>query len=230
MDTILKRKRVKLNITNYLYFIIFYIRLINIAGWSSLAARRAHNPKVAGSNPAPAKVRVIVYQVFFHNHVHLLNKQEYLYETKLMNKKIPLKSIVNNVSNEKGLSEEIIFDAIKDAILYATKKKYKMLNIEILIDKKTGIYKTFAIYKVISNFKHNISIKNSFKHIPIKYAKIYNSSIKINSEIKKELKSVTFGRIDAQIAKQIIIQKVKNAEKNIIITNLKKKLENCCTA
>jgi len=141
-----------------------------------------------------------------------------------MNKKISLKSIVNSVSNEKSLSEEIIFDAIKDAILYTTTKKYKMLNIEIMIDKKIGNYQTYAIYDIIENPKYNISIKDSFTKMPIQYATIYNSNAKIGEKIKKEITSINFGRIDAQIAKQIIIQKVKNAEKNTIIQEFEKKI------
>lgn len=135
-----------------------------------------------------------------------------------MNKKIPLKSIVDSLSNEKGISKEIIFDAIKEAILFATKKKYTMLNIETIIDQNTGIYKTFAIYKVIENIK-NI---NPFQDIPLDQAKKYNKNIKIGDIIKKEIDSISFGRIDIQLAKQIILDRVKKAEKNSINIELQK--------
>ena len=141
-----------------------------------------------------------------------------------MNKKISLKSIVNILSNEKGLPEELIFNAVKDAILYTTKKKYKMLNVEIYIDKDTGMYKTYALYDVISNLQHDISVKEPFKRIPIKKAKVYNITVKTGDVIKREIQSVNFGRIDAQIARQIITQKVKNAEKNTSIKELEKKI------
>lgn len=141
-----------------------------------------------------------------------------------MNKKIPLKSIVNSVSHEKGLSEEIIFDAIKEAILYAAKKKYKMLNIETYVDKNNGTYKTYAIYHIVENLKYNISIKDPFKNIPIKQAKKHDPKAEIGGKIKKEIKSIKFGRIDAQAARQIIIQKVKNAEKNIIFKDFEGKI------
>ena len=128
-----------------------------------------------------------------------------------MNKKIPLKSIVNSVSNEKGISKEIIFDAIKEAILFATKKKYKMLNVETTLDQDTGSYKTYAIYNVTDD----IQIYNPFQDIPLTQAKKYNPNIEIGGTIKKEIESITFGRIDAQIAKHIIIKRVKNAEKDL---------------
>jgi len=141
-----------------------------------------------------------------------------------MNKKVSLKSIVNILSNEKGLSEEVIFEAIKDAILYTTRKKYKMLNIEIFIDKDSGLYKTYVLYNVVVNPKYNISIKESFKNIPLNKASSYNINIKPGDIIKREIKSINFCRIDAQIARQIIIQKVKNAERNTFINELEKKL------
>lgn len=135
-----------------------------------------------------------------------------------MNKKIPLKSIVDSVSNEKGISKEIIFEAIKEAILYATKKKYKMLNVETQVNQETGIYKTYALYNVIND----ISNHNPFKDITLTQAKKYNPNIKIGETIRKEIESINFGRIDAQLAKQIIMRRVKNAEKNITINEFTK--------
>jgi N utilization substance protein A len=135
-----------------------------------------------------------------------------------MNKKIPLKSIVNSVSNEKGISKEIIFEAIKEAILCATKKKYKMLNVETQIDQETGFYKTYALYKVTNELKNF----NPFKNISIIQAKKYNPNIKIGDIVKKEIDSIIFGRIDAQIAKQIIKKRVKNAKKEITTKEINK--------
>lgn len=128
-----------------------------------------------------------------------------------MNKKIPLKSIIDSVSNEKGISREIIFNAIKEAVLYTTKKKYKMLEVETQVDQETGIYKTYALYTVIDEIK----ISNPFKNITLIQAKKYNPDIKIGDTIKKEIDSIHFGRIDAQLAKNIINKRVKNAEKEL---------------
>lgn len=128
-----------------------------------------------------------------------------------MNKKIPLKSIIDSVSNEKGISREIIFNAIKEAILYATKKKYKMLDVETQVDQDTGIYKTYALYTVIDEIKTS----NPFKNITLIQAKKYNPDVKIGDIIKKEIDSINFGRIDAQLARNIINKRVKNAEKEL---------------
>lgn len=131
-----------------------------------------------------------------------------------MNKKIPLKSIIDSVSNEKGISREIIFNAIKEAILIATKKKYNMLDVETDVNQETGIYKTYALYTVTDDFKTS----NPFKNITLFQAQKYNPNIKIGDKIKKEIESINFGRIDAQLARNIINKRVKNAEKE---SNLK---------
>ncbi|HIH2762207.1 MAG TPA: NusA N-terminal domain-containing protein [Candidatus Azoamicus sp.] len=73
-----------------------------------------------------------------------------------------LKSIINLVSNEKGLSKDIIFNAVKETILGITKKRYKTLSLEILINK-SGTYKIYAIYNVISDLKYSISLKESLE-------------------------------------------------------------------
>lgn len=136
-----------------------------------------------------------------------------------MKKKISLVSIVNSISNEKGISEEIIFNAIEEAIIYATTKKYGSINIVTNINNKNGTYKTFQILKVVSNSQEY----NPLIEISLENAKDRNPKTKIGNFIKKEIKSIDFGRIEAQTAKHIIMKKVKNAEKNVIINEFKKK-------
>ncbi|HFL8824183.1 MAG TPA: transcription termination factor NusA [Candidatus Azoamicus sp. OHIO1] len=138
-----------------------------------------------------------------------------------MNKKIQLKLIVNSVSNEKGISEDIIFNAIEEAIVYTTTKKYGIFNIKTKINKNNGTYKTYIVYEVIKDNLKNIV--NPSIEIPINYAKKTNPNIKIGDKIEKEIKSINFGRIDAQIAKYVIINKIKLAEKNIIMKEFSEK-------
>jgi len=135
-----------------------------------------------------------------------------------MKKKIPLKLIVNSVSNEKGISENIIFDALEEAIICTTKKKYGIYNIITHINRSNGIYRTYIIYNVVEDYA-----KYPSKEIPLNRAKKENPDIKTGEIIKKKIKSINFGRIDAQIAKQIIIQRVKLAERTSIINEFIKK-------
>ena len=67
-----------------------------------------------------------------------------------MSKEIPLKLIVGTVSNEKGVSEEVIFQAIEAALVSATKKKYGAdIEVRVAIDRKTGQYETYRLWTVV---------------------------------------------------------------------------------
>lgn len=133
-----------------------------------------------------------------------------------------LKSIINLVSNEKGLSKEIIFHAIKDAVLDITKKHYKTLSLEILVTN-SGKYKVYASYNVINERKYNISLKNTFNTIPLTYVKEISQNIKIGDKVRKEINVKNFSRTDIQVAKNIIVKKVKDEEESLLFESFKDK-------
>lgn len=134
-----------------------------------------------------------------------------------------LKSIINLISNEKGLSKEIIFNAVKETILDITKKKYKTLSLEIIVNKH-GNYKIYAVYDVISAFRYNLSLKESFKHVPLSYIQQHNLNIKIGDKIRKEIKVKKFDRSDILFAKNIILKRVKTEEEGLLLENFKDKI------
>ena len=142
-----------------------------------------------------------------------------------MNKKIPLKLIIDAVSHEKGLSEDFIFNAIEAALISATKYKYfSNTNIKIKINKKNGTYITYRLWTVVEDPLINENIKTSFTEISLSAAKIENSDIKVNDIIEELIESIQFGRIAVQAAKQVIIQKIKNAERELITKEFKSKI------
>lgn len=141
-----------------------------------------------------------------------------------MSKEIPLKLIVGTVSNEKGVSEEVIFEALEAALVSATKKKYGA-NIEarVAIDRKSGTYETFRIWNVVADPQQNQPLEFPFSQITISAAQIDEPNIQIGDTIEEQLESVEFGRIAAQTAKQVIIQKVREAERSLVATEFKAK-------
>ncbi|QQG46952.1 MAG: transcription termination/antitermination protein NusA [Candidatus Azosocius agrarius] len=147
-----------------------------------------------------------------------------------MNKKIPLKLIIDTISNEKGLSEDFIFNAIEAALISATKYKYSFdINVKIKINKKHGTYITYRLWTVINDPAINEKIESPYTEITLSVAKIENCNIKIGDKIEELIESIQFGRIAIQAAKQVIIQKIKNAERELIAQDFKSKIGHILT-
>lgn len=141
-----------------------------------------------------------------------------------MSKEIPLKLIVGTVSNEKGVSEEVIFEALEAALVSATKKKYGT-NIEarVDIDRKTGTYDTFRVWHVVADPELNQPLELPYSEITLSAARVDDPNIQIGDTVEEQLESVEFGRIAAQTAKQVIIQKVREAERFKVAAEFKAK-------
>ncbi len=124
--------------------------------------------------------------------------------------------VVDSVSMEKGVDKEIIFQALEEAISSATKKLIEdEANINVVIDRDNGSYRTFRNWTIVSE---EDLIDRVFE-----ITKEDISDHKIEEGIAtKEIENIDFGRISAQAAKQVIIQKVREAERSKIT----KKYEN----
>ncbi len=130
-----------------------------------------------------------------------------------MSKEILL--VVEAVSNEKGVSEEIIFDALELALASATKKKYsEEAEFRVSIDRKTGNYETFRTYLVVET-EEEIELQGV--EILPEQAKTIDPSAEVGGYIEEPVDSVEFGRIAAQAAKQVIVQKVREAERAQVV-------------
>lgn len=129
-----------------------------------------------------------------------------------MNKEILL--VAEAVSNEKGVDKKIIIEAIESAIAMATKRKYgRNWEVAVHIDQETGEYETFRIWNVVAN---DTDIENPESQILLDDAKEKDNNLDVGDLIKEPIESIEFGRIDSQTAKQVIVQKVRDAERNKI--------------
>src|SRR5882762_5512724 len=108
-----------------------------------------------------------------------------------MNKEIPLKMIVGTVSNEKGVAEEVIFEALEAALVSATKKKYGA-NIEarVAIDRKTGTYETFRVWHIVADPELNQPLELPFSQITLSAAQVDEPKLQIGGTIEEQLESV----------------------------------------
>lgn len=140
-----------------------------------------------------------------------------------MNKEILL--VVEAVSNEKGVDREVIFQAIEAALETATKKKAEEeIDVKVEINRKTGDYSTFRCWLVVSDDQAQNEDFNPNIMMLFGEAKQLNAEIKIGDLYFEPMESVEFGRIAAQKAKQVIIQKVLEAERAQIVDAYREKI------
>ena len=126
--------------------------------------------------------------------------------------KLELLRIVEAVANEKSIDKELVIESMESAIQKAALTKFGSDNdIKATIDRETGeikIQKVLEIVSVPEDLSKEISLENAVK------LNKENASLKLGDKIFEELPQIDFGRIAAQSAKQVISQRVKEAEKN----------------
>ncbi|TCT19496.1 transcription termination factor NusA [Thiobaca trueperi] len=132
-----------------------------------------------------------------------------------MSKEILL--VVEAVSNEKDVPEGVIFEAIEAALASATRKKHGGdIDVRVVIDRKTGHYSSFRRWEIIPDPEQGVLDAPS-RQITQSAAAILEPALGPGDFIEEEIESELFGRIAAQTAKQVIVQKVRDAERAKII-------------
>ncbi len=142
----------------------------------------------------------------------------------MANKEILL--VVEVFSNEKEIEKEIVFQAIEAALEAATIKRYgSQIKARVAIDRKTGDYLTHRCWDVVApNADLGRDVDLPMSQILLEVAQFDNPDAQIGDVIYEEIESVDFGRIAAQTAKQVIIQKVRDAERNKIVEAYKSRV------
>src|SRR3990167_3176707 len=142
-----------------------------------------------------------------------------------MNKDILL--IVDSMSNERGVSKEVIFGAIEAALAAVTAKRYPgEVAIRVAIDRNTGDYESFRTWTVVSEDIEEREEAGYLpdQHIKMSKAKEVDKELEVGDVIEEPVESVQFGRIAAQQAKQVILQKVREAERAKVATQYDKRV------
>jgi len=130
-----------------------------------------------------------------------------------MNKEILL--VVDAVSNEKAVPREKIFQALETALATATKKKYEGdIEVRVAIDRKTGDFDTFRRWQTVEG---DGIMQNPYREISLDAARFDDPSIELGDFIEEQIESITFDRITTQTAKQVIVQKVREAERAQVV-------------
>ncbi|MFT5578447.1 MAG: N utilization substance protein A [Paraglaciecola psychrophila] len=129
-----------------------------------------------------------------------------------MSKEILL--VAEAVSNEKGVDQSVIFEAIEQALASATKKRYdEDADIAVIIDRETGDYETFRRWEVMADDVMALL----GPQFTVEEAHEKDVTLQVGDVYQEHVENVGFGRIAAQTAKQVIVQKVREAERAQIV-------------
>ncbi|MBI5612342.1 MAG: transcription termination/antitermination protein NusA [Gammaproteobacteria bacterium] len=128
--------------------------------------------------------------------------------------------VADAVSREKGVEREVIFQALEAALATATRKRHKEdIDVRVAIHRTTGAYDTFRRWEVLPDETEIVEFPD--KQLRLTEARERVPDIEVGGFVEEPLEPVTFGRIAAQAAKQVIVQKVREAEREQIIANFK---------
>ena len=135
----------------------------------------------------------------------------------MINKEILM--VVDAVSNEKGVDKEVIFEALEAALASAARKKHgeagEEWDVRVTINRKTGDYETFRQWKVFAD--DSKELETPARELRYDDAIDLNKDAQIGGFVEEPMESATFGRIAAQQAKQVIVQKVREAERAQVV-------------
>jgi len=135
--------------------------------------------------------------------------------------------VAETVANEKLMSQDVIFDALEQALAMATKRLNNMdWDVRVSIDRKSGEYKTFRSWLVVAD---DAEIVNPEAEIHLKEALFEHKDIEVGNVLEEEMPSIEFGRIAAQTAKNVIMQKIREAERDKMVEEFKERVGDLIT-
>lgn len=120
---------------------------------------------------------------------------------------------LEDLEKEKGIKKEYLLESIESALVTAYKRNFDSSeNVKVVMDKQTGATYVYSIKEVVE------IVNDPIKEISLDEAKKINKSLQIGDSVEIEIVPKNFGRIAAQTAKQVIVQKIREAEREIIYT------------
>ena len=131
---------------------------------------------------------------------------------KAINNKELIKAL-EDLEKEKGIKKEYLLESIETALVTAYKRNFDSSeNVKVVMDEKTGATHVYSIKEIVSK------VENPVQQIDKDAAKKINKALKIGDQVDIEIVPKNFGRIAAQTAKQVIVQKIREAEREVLYT------------
>ncbi|OQB25318.1 MAG: hypothetical protein BWY11_00658 [Firmicutes bacterium ADurb.Bin182] len=132
---------------------------------------------------------------------------------------------LNTIEKERGISMDVLIDAIESALISAYKRNYGLsTNVRAVVDRETGSTQIFASKTVVE------TVTNPHSEISIQDARLINPLYEIGDVLEEEAKTKDFGRIAAQTAKQVVVQRIREAERGVIFDEFVEKENEVLTA
>jgi N utilization substance protein A len=126
--------------------------------------------------------------------------------------------VIDQISKEKGISKEMVIEAVESALVSAAKKKYGAQRVAVQIDPKRGDIVMYAYKKVVP------VVTNPEEEITLEDAVTLYPDAQMDGEVPLQVEFEGFGRIAAQTARQVIVQKVREAERDVILKEFNDKI------
>ncbi|UCV30043.1 transcription termination factor NusA [Ferribacterium limneticum] len=124
--------------------------------------------------------------------------------------------LVDALAREKNVSKDIVFGALELALASATKKRiHDEADVRVSIDRNSGSFESFRRWQVVPDNEY----VNEFLEVPLSDAQKDDPEIEAGDSLEEPLEPIDFGRIGAQAAKQVILQKIRDAEREQILSD-----------
>ncbi len=134
--------------------------------------------------------------------------------------------VVDVMAREKNVTKEVIFGALELALASATKKRFsEEVEVRVSVDRASGDYETFRRWQVVADDE----VEFPSRQIGVSDAQLRDAAVQLEDFVEEPLEPVEFGRIGAQAAKQVILQKIREAEREQILNDFLDRREHLVT-
>lgn len=134
--------------------------------------------------------------------------------------------VVDALAREKNVDKEIVFGALELALASATKKRFhEDVDVRVAIDRHSGEYQTFRRWQVMAED----AVEFPERQLMLDQARLQQADVQVEEYVEQPLEAVEFGRIGAQAAKQVILQKIREAEREQILSDFLARKEHLVT-
>jgi len=126
--------------------------------------------------------------------------------------------MIEAISNEKNITKEDVLESLEEALAVATKKRSN-IEVRVEVDRHTGEFKTYRQWQVIEDGEAFVDDDGNMFDSELHIYQADANGLNVDEFVEEPMESLEFGRIAAQVAKQVIIQKVREAERTVVVDN-----------